>query len=501
MNAPILNSLFDHQSDALQRLRQSVGSGHKRPLVSIPTAGGKTIIGCHIVHGSLRKGNRIGFTVPKLSIIDQTFERFIENGIDPSEIDVMQGNHSWHRPHAPVKIISAQTLGRRERPLVDVVLVDEAHIAFKSIRDWMQDEPEKVFIGLSATPWRKGMREEYDDLIQPTSIRELIKIGRLCNFRAFAPSKPDLDKIKTVAGDYHQGELGQVMRKSQLVADVVQTWLEKAERRPTLCYAVDLPHASQLHDQFSGMGVRSAYVDGDTEREERNSLVKMLEDGRLEVIVSVGTMTTGVDIPCVSCISDARPTKSEMLYVQMIGRGLRTHPGKDHLLILDHSFTTLKLGTVDSIGHDELLSGKRCEDRGVERPEKKMPSPRECPSCQVLIPALDRECPGCGFVPKMPSRVCVEDGELEEVGMTAAQRKANRHWETDDKARFHGELKLYCHQKGYKEGWAAAKYRSKFGVWPNMPEIRHAQRARSVSDATLAWIRSQNIRWARRKEA
>ena len=490
-----LNDLFDDQAEALQRLREVTRSGKKRPVLSIPTGGGKTVIACHVIHGALAKGNRVAFTVPMLSIVDQTFDRFVENGIDPAELDVIQGQHAWHRPQAPVKIVSVMTLPKRERPDVDIVVVDECHMGYEVIRKWMKDEPNKLFIGLSATPWRAGMAEEYDSLVQTTSVRKLIDAGRLCKFRTFAPTDVDLKGVKTVAGDFEQGELGRRMRNARIVADVVQTWLDRAERRPTLCYAVDRAHAAQLHTQFGSMGVRTAYIDGETPREERKPVITMLEEGSIAVIISVATMTTGVDIPCVSCISDAAPTKSEIRHMQKIGRGLRVFPDKDYLLILDHGGSAMRLGTADCIGHEELLSGKIAA-RGPRKQAEKVVSPRECVKCKCLIPPTEHECPQCGWVPKAAPKVNVIEGELYEIGVTKAQKNANETWSVQDKAKFFGQLKLYAMQHDYKPGWAWQKYRTKFGVWPSYyAEVRDALIPEYISDATLSWIRSQNIRW------
>ena len=478
------------QQRAIDGLRESLRTGHRRPIIQAATGFGKTIIAAHIVHGALAKRKRVAFSVPALSLIDQTFDRFVANGIDPGDLGVMQADHPWNRPNAPIQICSIQTLARRGFPKVDFVVLDEAHIRFEAIDKWIDAEPSKIFVGLSATPWSVGLGDQFDDLIIPTSIDELTKDGFLAPLRAFAPTKPDLSGIKMVAGDYHEGELAERMSGASIVADVVMTWLEKADDRPTLLFAVNRAHADILQRQFVAAGVSAAYVDANTEREERTKIGRELESGRIKVICSVGTMTTGVDLD-IRCISYARPTKSEILWVQSIGRGLRTAGGKADCILLDHSGTALTMGLPSEILHTELLRSKD-EKAKAARKAVEPPVPIECPQCQQLIPVKMRECPGCGYVVKRLCKVVVNEGELIEIGgskKSTAQKLSKRD--------FLAQLKGYAEEHSYKPGWPVAKFKSKTGEWPHHsikdcpPQI--------CSNKVRAWIRSEFIRWAKRR--
>ena len=115
-------------------------------------------------------------------------------------------------------------------------------------------------------------------------------------------------------------------------SDIVTTWMKRGENRPTFCFAVNRRHAQEIQAQFLNAGIPAGYVDAYTPVEEREVMIDKLRTGELKIICNIGTMTTGVDAPFVSCIILARPTKSEMLYIQIIGRGLRTNPGKDHCI-------------------------------------------------------------------------------------------------------------------------------------------------------------------------
>jgi DNA repair protein RadD len=476
------SELHEHQRLAEAQLRESLRSGHRRPIIQSPTGSGKTVLAAAIVEKALAKGKRVIFTVPKLSLIDQTVERFNEEGI--KAIGVIQGYHPGTDGTQPVQVASIQTLRRRKLPEADLVLVDEAHEVHDFYREWMEKpEWKKIpFIGLTATPWTKSLGKLYDDLIVPTTMAELIEKGFLSKFKVFAPSHPDLAGVRTVAGDYHEGQLSEVMSKKELTADVVKTWLEKAEDRPTLAFCVDLAHARKLQEQFEASGVACGYVDAFTSRAERGEIAERFRARLLQVVCSVGTLTTGIDWD-VRCIILARPTKSEILYVQIIGRGLRTGVGKDHCLILDHSDTTLRLGFVTDIHHEELNDGKpNIATKASVAEEKK---PRECPACKAL--KNTHICPSCGFAPVKQSQLKVRDGELVELDYRKGKAPIG------DKQSLYSGLLFYAGSRGYKKGWAAQQYRQAFGVWPR----GLAERPIPPTIEQSQWIKSRQIAFAK----
>lgn len=483
-------TLLRHQDRAIDLLRQSLASGHKRPMLQSPTGSGKTVIGAAIVEGALRKGNPVLFVVPFLSLVDQTVERFAEQGIH--SVGVMQGYHPATDGDQPVQVASVQTLMRRKIPQAGIVLIDEAHRWFDFYGRWMSDhEWEKVpFVGLSATPWAKGLGRYYDDLLIPTTTKELIAEGYLSPFKVYAPAHPDLSGVKTVAGDYHEGQLSDAMSQPVLIADTLATWLKLGEDRPTLCFAVDRAHARKLADQFEAADVPTGYVDMDTPLEERQRIGERLKTGQIKVVCNVYTLTTGVDWD-VRCIILARPTKSEMLFTQIVGRGLRTAPGKRDCLILDHSDTTLRLGFVDDIHHDQLDGGTHQKSTSA-RKEREAPLPKECSACSYLKPAGIRKCPQCGFEPERQSALEERSGELVALkGKRTSPKLATQ----EERQKFYSMLVWRQRDRDYKPGWVAAMYKEKFGEWPR------ALRETPVEPDTLFlnWIKSRQIAFAKSK--
>jgi DNA repair protein RadD len=485
-----LRPLRPHQVRALEALRGSLAAGKRRPMLQAPTGFGKTLTAAHIIQRALDKGKRVAFVVPALSLIDQTVAAFEAEGIHA--IGVMQGIHERTDRDQPVQVCSVQTVARRKRPEVDLVLVDEAHQLHREIFRWMKDCPNIPFIGLSATPWTRGLGKNYDDLIVAATTADLIRDGFLSRFKTFAPSEPNLAGVKTVAGDFHEGELADAMDRSVVTGDIVDTWAKRAEGRSTFCFCVNRRHAQHVAERFVEAGVAAEYMDGATSREDREAILTRFRSGEARIICNVGVLTTGIDLD-VRCIILARPTKSRILFVQTIGRGLRTAAGKDHLLILDHAGNHLRLGMVTDIGQDRLDNGKDRQGARDCAGERSKPLPKRCDECSAIVSCTARACPSCGAPIRAKTEVESAEGELIEFGSRRTGASAPS---IADKISFHGELLWIARERGHKPGWVGYKFKERFGDWPNDPRVRSAIPC-PPSLKTKNWIVSRQIAFAK----
>jgi superfamily II DNA or RNA helicase len=485
-----MRQLRPQQQRLLSAIDLELEAGGRRPMVQAPTGFGKTIVAAALARRICDAGKRAIFTVPALSLIDQTVEKFFTEGI--RDVGVIQASHRMTNYSRPIQIASVQTLQRREIPPADLVMIDEAHRWFEFYGEWLKD-PEWAdvpFIGLSATPWTRGLGRYFDRLIIAATTRELIDAGYLSKFRVFAPASPDLSDVRTVAGDYHEGDLSDAMDKSALVADVVDTWIDRADNRPTLCFAVDRAHAKHLQTKFIEAGVTAGYIDAYTEADERNEIAKQFHTGTVKVVCNVGCLTTGIDWD-VRCIILARPTKSEMLFVQMVGRGLRTADGKLDCLILDHSDNHMRLGFVTDIHHDKLDDGR---ERQKAEPKAKEAPPKKCVKCTFLKPPKVLSCPCCGFTPQPQCKVVNRKGELVEF----ASRQRAKPTNGSEQIQFYRELKQFGVNRNYKPGWLAHKFKEKFGHFP--PREFELLNPLPPSRTTLGWIKSRQIAYAKAKK-
>jgi superfamily II DNA or RNA helicase len=494
----MLSELRPYQVEAMDNIRATVKAGVKRMVVQAATGSGKTKIAAAIVDGAMRKGNRTAFVVPAISLIDQTLESFWDEEI--RDVGVIQANHErtdWSRP---VQVCSIQTIQSRGAwPEAKTVIFDECHRLHETHKRWLADEAWKAipFIGLSATPWTRGLGKYFESLLVAATTDDLIKRGYLSPFRVFATGHPDLSAVRTVAGDYHEGELSEAMQGGTLTADIVRTWQEKWGKDKTLCFGVDKAHAKSIQERFQQAGITCGYQDAETPADERRDIKRKFHNGDYQIVSNIQTLTTGIDWD-VRCLIMARPTKSEMLYVQIVGRALRTAVGKDAALILDHSDTTQRIGFVTDVHHEHLDDGK---PQRKAKPRVRLP--KECKKCAFLKPAGVRICPNCGFKPEPVSNVYEQDGELVEVTgghKLNGKRRRPEDWSPMQRLQFFAELKAYSAEHGYKPGWAAFKFKEKFGNWPPR-DFEHVAPAEMMSAPTISWIRSRNIAWHKSKKA
>ena len=481
---PVPRQLRPYQAKIIADLRFRFLAGSKRVVVQLPTGGGKTLTSAKIIESALAKGRRVLFTVPRLSLIDQTVTEFEREGLGP--IGVMQANHPRTDASAPVQVASVQTLARREIPDgFGLVIQDEAHERAEIIETLMARWPKTYFVGLSATPWAKGMGLIWQDLIIASTLTEMIDAGYLSKFVAYAPFIPDLTGVKTIAGDYAENGLEKVMSEGGIIASVVKTWLERGENRPTLCFGVNRAHAAEMQRQFEAVGVAAGYCDAYTDSVERALLARRFRAGEIKIVCSVRTLTTGIDWP-VSCIIDAAPTKSKILHCQKLGRGLRINPGTEDLVILDHAGNSLRNGLVTDIHHDKLSMAAK-GDKEPKPPAEKLP--KECANCAALMTGL--VCPYCGHVKKIVSGVKEADGELVEV---TGKRNPATH---DDKQRFWSMALGLDHERGKGGKLAKGLYKGKFDVWPRGLIDRHIM----PDQAFRNYAKSRAIAYAKSKDA
>lgn len=481
-----MKTLRPHQARAIEMLRASVRSGKKRPVLKLPTGAGKTLIASHIIQSSRDKGNRVLFVVDAIQLVDQTVQAFYDAGL--RDIGVIQGQHPITDYSRGIQVASIQSLVKRKTPEFGLCIIDECHALHKAHKDLIAAHPTVPFIGLSATPWTKGLGHHFDDLIQPASIRELTELGWVAELQAFAPSHPDLTGVKVRAGEFQDDQLSKVMRGEKLVADIVETWKKLGQERQTLCFCVDRAHAAAMQERFQQAWIGCGYIDGTMDAREREAVRRQLEAGEIQVVVSVGTMIKGVDWKF-GTIIDAQPTKSYMRHVQKLGR-LRKFPEWDYGIVLDHSDNILRLGLPIDIHRDDLCTAKKGDKADVDAIASKPKA--GCPKCSFVKTKPSKTCPQCGYEAKvLPGEINEATGELALVG---GDKKGPAKNEPTPAAKeeFYRELLGWAARNGKEERHASGKFKSKFGHWPVK---KRGLTPLAPTPETLSWIRAANIRY------
>ncbi|MFZ9079020.1 MAG: DEAD/DEAH box helicase [Alphaproteobacteria bacterium] len=454
--------LRPHQVLAYNMVKASIGSGHRRPIIAAPCGFGKTYTAVDILTKAASKGNRGIFICDRIKLVDQAIEAFHASGI---EVGVIQGEHRLSNPDAQIQIASIQTLLRRKRkPIFHVAIVDECHIHYKGLTQLMSDYSAVPFIGLSATPYSKGLGKHYDDLIVPITSEELIRQKYLVPARYFAGHAPDLKGVgrkytQTGARDWDPKQLSRAVEKDQkLVGDIIKNWQKYGQDRQTIAFSPSIKHSQTMVEMFRSAGISAEHIDGYMDVEERQWIYDAHDKGEFKILSCSRLLNTGYDAPRVSCMIDAFPTASLVTWVQRCGRVLRTCEGKVDAIILDHAGNTRKHGFAECAVPFSLDDGEgRYSERSTTK-DKKEPVVKKCPECwqEFLAPRCQ-----CGYVMKSFAKLDSDQQILKELS------RNNRKTDMQRKREILGQFQLHARMRGFKPGWASHAYRQKFGVWPN----------------------------------
>ncbi len=443
--------LRDYQSSAIQKVYSSLRV-NKSVMLQMPTGSGKTHVAMEIIKHGLRHGKRIAFCVDRITLLDQTLDKFIEHDIP---IGVVQGDHPLTNHSAPVQIVSLQTMARRNSDrwaIADLYIIDEAHVSYEIVQTVMKKWDAIKYIGLSATPFTRGLGLYWDDLVVATTTSELIELGYLSDYDAYAPSQPDLTGVRRSGRDYSTPDLEE--RMNSLTGDIVAHYIAFGKGGKALAFTPTVAYAQSLALEFQNQGIEADHVSGYDTDERRQDVLERYADGRIKVVTNCEVLTKGFDQPDIEVGILARPTRSLSLHIQMCGRFIRKH-GDDKKLILDHA------GNIERLGFpDDPLPTTLDMDRpntNSDTRERDEPLPWNCPKCHSLVPERTRICPTCGHAAQRPNGVSVEAGVLEKI---------TRHT-TDQKQTVHAMLECIRSDKGYKQGWVSKQYKELFGEYPS----------------------------------
>jgi superfamily II DNA or RNA helicase len=488
-------TLRAYQLRAIELLDAALGADRRAPLLVLPTGAGKTVIAVELMRRALAVGQRALFLAPRRELVVQASRQLTSSEIPHGML--LAGAGSLGGLYSQLQVGSVDTLLsrliRRNRLVFsdpDLVIVDEAHLSITETRKALLDRwPHAVRVGLTATPTRKDGRALgliYDQLIEPTTTAELVREQFLVPARYFSLAEPDLARVRTIAGDYHQGELEAAVNQPRLIGDVIVHWLKHAAGRRTVVFASGIKHSVALTEEFLRAGVAAEHVDADTPQALRDASFERFRNGQTQVLTNCFLAAYGFDLPELSCVVVARPTKSLMLYLQMIGRGLRTAEGKNNCLVLDHSGCVHRHGFAHDARQWTLDGVHALVEREITASERREAKQLTCPECRCVF-AGARLCPECGyfFAPK-GKEIRTLAGELIEIGEHLAP-------EQRDRLAFFAELRGFAIEKHYRAGWIAHKFKERFGEWP--PRQFESVIAAQPSVETRRWIKSRVIAW------
>ncbi len=442
----------------VERVRGEFRAGRRRVLMVLPTGGGKTVCFSYITANAVARGNRVWILAHRQELVDQ-----ISESLD--KFHVLHGFYASGYPQRsshPVHVASVQTLIRRldRAPLPDLIVVDEAHhaTAENTIGRILAARPRARVLGVTATPWRlsgEGLGEVFETMVVGPSVGELIQAGALCPPEVYAPPTVDTSALHSRAGDFVVGEVAGLMDKPKVTGDAVEHYARLARGRPFITFTASVEHARHVADEFTNAGFRCMHVDGGMDRATRKRIVNDYKAGRLLGLSSCDLVSEGFDVPGIHCGISLRPTQSLTLWLQQVGRCLRTADGKPNAIILDHAGNTLRHG-LPTEERDWSLDGR--EDRAGKGGNGSSPGVRVCPQCFSAGPTGRPACGHCGFTyPVTARKVEKVDGTLEKVEATFVRKPASPERREQGKARDLQALTELGRIRGYRDpaAWAA----------------------------------------------
>jgi superfamily II DNA or RNA helicase len=453
--------LRQYQEEALALLREGFAKGKRAQVLVSPTGSGKTEMAIALMKATKEKGNRAAMLLDRVVLCDQTSRRLERYHIDHG---VMQAGHWRYRPYENIQVCSAQTLERRGSfPGLNLLIVDECHQTREQTVEFIKNNPDVRVIGLTATPFTKGLGKIYDHVVSPVTTKELVDQKMLVPLRVFIAKEIDMSGAKKVAGEWSQQEASD--RGMKITGDIVTEWIKKTHQifndpRKTIVFASGVDHGSHLAAKFQEQGYNFICISYRDDEEWKKQVIEDFSkpDTKITGLIATDILTKGFDVPDVMIGVSARPfSKSLSSHIQQMGRVMRGHEGKEFAIWLDHSGNYLRFREdweeVYEQGVDKLDEGK---EKAKKEPTQKEKEAAKCPVCAAFWPSGDT-CLNCGHVRERKNKVIAVEGEMVELSGTVSRESKQDFW---------NQMVWLMRYQGWSKGRASHTYREKFGVWP-----------------------------------
>lgn len=337
--------LRPYQEEARKAIEGEWESGVQKTLLVLPTGCGKTIVFAKVTEDQVRKGDRVLILAHRGELLEQAADKIAKStklgcATEKAEQTCLG---SWFR----IVVGSVQSLMREKRlsqfpdDYFSTIIIDEAHHCISdSYQKILKHFSKAKILGVTATPDRGDMRnlgEVFDSLAYEYTLPKAIKEGYLTPIKALTiPLTLDLSGVSIQSGDFKAGDVATAL--DPYLYQIADEMAKYCQNRKTVVFLPLVKTSQKFRDILNEKGFRAAEVNG--ESKDRAEILDAFDRGEYEVLCNSMLLTEGWDCPSVDCIVILRPTKVRSLYSQMVGRGTRLHPGKEHLLLLDFLWHT-----------------------------------------------------------------------------------------------------------------------------------------------------------------
>lgn len=370
------NSLRSYQQKNKQKIYDAWSKGLS-VLLQMPTGTGKTRTFVSIIKDISHYSREINEALSTLILVHRTelidqIDKELGSKYDLDHGIIQAGTKE--QTYYPIQLASVQTLSRRldswGNREFNFIIVDEAHhITAASYQKIIKSFPSANILGVTATPVRlngEGFKGTFNELIVSPSVKDFINKGWLCQYDYYSVARSsfiqkEIDGIKKYShGDYSEKEMERVCDNDKIRAQVVQAYLDFANRKKGIVYTINKKHNKKLCEQFISNGIKAIAIDSDTPKEIREDCIEQFRRGDVSIICNVNLFTEGFDCPDIEFIQLARPTKSLALFLQQVGRGLRISENKEKTIFLDN------VGLYNRFGFPSSKRMWRCHFNGKE---------------------------------------------------------------------------------------------------------------------------------------
>ena len=403
--------LRDYQNSAISNVRKSLQAKYRSVLLTLPTGAGKTVIFSEITRLAGLKGASVLILVHRKELIDQAGDKLTKANV---KYGIIAAGRKESKSN--VQVASVQTLiNRLNNPnQFDLIIIDEAHHAVaNSWRKIFDFYKSAIKLGVTATPMRMtgaGLGEIFDKLIIGSTIPELVEQKYLAEHEVYAqPNKLNLDKIRTIRGDFDRKEVEDELDKVDIVGDAVENYRRLGQNKPAIAFCISVKHGQYVTNKFKQAGYTAELITGSMKSDDRKTLIDNFKDGKVQILVSIDVVSEGFDVEGCYVAILLRPTQSEALYIQQVGRVLRPEPNKV-AIVLDHVGNTKRHGFVDDVREFDLHQKAKTKRKGELAPAIE--------TCEVCFAVYRPQpiCPVCGHKKEIRKReITYEDGELVKM--------------------------------------------------------------------------------------
>jgi superfamily II DNA or RNA helicase len=483
--------LRDYQELSMNGLREGFAKGHRVQMLYLPTGGGKTEIAILMLAAAEIKENKSAMVMDRRVLCDQTSKRLCKYEIDHG---VLMAGHNRYAPKKSIQVCTVQTLEARGGfPGLKLLIVDEAHGKRDSVIEFIKNNQHVKVVGLSASPFTKGLGDIYSNVVSKSTTKQLVDSGLLAPLKVFIAKEIDMTGAKKVAGEWSQKEATE--RGIKVTGDIVNEWIKKThelfnEPKKTIVFCAGVAHGLDLQEQFKKAGYNFVSISYKDDDDFKTEMIREFskEESSIHGLIATDILTKGFDQADVFIGISARPfTKSFSSHVQQLGRIMRPHDDKSYAVWLDHSGNYLRFRDQwEELYHNGVSELDDTAEQPKPEPTQKEKEAAKCPKCGQLWGITDI-CPHCGHVRVRKNDVLVMPGEMVELDGGKKEKYSSEYKET-----FYRCLLGYAKQHRYKEGWAYWQYKEKFGIGPAWKKI-----ASEPSADVINWIKYQNIKKAK----